>query len=153
MRWAICVSSTPIIKQDQSAGPVARVAVEVWDWPNPSLQAIVTLSPGWCCSITDSTFDGDETLWPAIEVITSPCDSPAVAAGDPERTPSTATPPLPCPPDPPNPPNPEEPEEPDDPSLESCTPRKPVAPMCTVLGAWPPSISLAMDSARLIGIA
>ena len=30
-----------------AAGPVASVTVAVWDWPEPSVQAMATLSPGW----------------------------------------------------------------------------------------------------------
>src|SRR5262249_39293113 len=76
----------------------------------------------------------------AIDSITSPWARPAWAAGEPERTPLMAAPllwlPLVIPLW----------------ALNS-TPRKPVAPMCTVSEAWPASIWLARARARLIGIA
>src|SRR5580693_10313445 len=84
----------------------------------------------------------DDTAWPLIESITSPSDRPAWAAGDPGRVPATVTPELSCSPPGMN-------ELPDDPSS---TPRKPVAPMCTVLEALPASIWPAMAKALLIGI-
>src|SRR5579875_4210222 len=73
--------------------------------------------------------------WPATEVMTSPAARPALAAGLPGVVPAIVTP-----------------EE--NWALEPAilTPRKAVAPMCTVDEAWPASIWRAMDRAVLIGI-
>src|SRR5215471_7055315 len=126
----------------QAAGPAASVTVAVCDWPLGSVQLMLILSPGWWLASTCWISVPELTDWPATEVITSPWDSPAAAAGVPLRTPAIATP-----------------EEPEEPKL-SCwpvgaisTPRKAVVPMWTVAEAWPLSIWLAMDSAVLIGIA
>src|ERR1051326_8873671 len=89
---------------------------------------------------------GDDTVWPAIDSITSPWARPAWAAGEPWRTPLMAAPELLWLP----------PEKPPPSMLLwelNPTRRKRVVPMCTVSEALPASIWSAMVRALLIGIA
>src|ERR1700759_986735 len=91
----------------QAAGPVARVMVAVCDAPEVSVQVTLTLSPGWAELRMVEIWVGSVTVCPATEVITSPAASPAVAAGEPDRVPSTVAPEVvvPVPPVLPQPPS------------------------------------------------
>src|SRR6201992_417351 len=115
----------------QAAGPGARVMGVVCDAPEVSVQVTLRLSPGWSELRMVEIWVGSVTVCPATEVITSPAASPAVAAGEPDRVPSTVAPEVvvPLPPVLPKPPSLEPPVLPKPPSLEPPQPPKPPAPV------------------------
>src|SRR5262249_4377991 len=94
--------------------------------------------------------EGESTERPSIEVIVSPAARPAFCAASPGRTLPTVTPEPPDAPAPGPKPKKSPPPLPDE---VIATPRKAVAPTCTVEEAWPETICSASLEASSIGIA
>ena len=57
---------------DQSAGPVPKVRVAEWDWPEESSQLTVTCCPGFELIIAVDSSAGLEMVVPFTAVIVSP---------------------------------------------------------------------------------
>lgn len=61
-----------ILASDQSAGPVPRVTVAEWDWPEESSQLILTCCPGLELAMAVDSADGPAMVVPFTAVIVSP---------------------------------------------------------------------------------
>src|SRR5437588_10167782 len=76
-------NSHPDGYSNYETGPLANATVAVWEAPLWSIHVMFTRSPGWCWRRIVLRSVGDVTVVPPTAVITSPAESPVLAAGDP----------------------------------------------------------------------